>query len=281
LETILSSKGKRVVIASHRPLVMIGERINPTGRERLARSLARGDTSLAVREAQAQVEAGAQVIDINVSAAEVEEREVLPLAVRAVAEAVDIPISIDSSDAQALAAALAVCPGKPLVNSVTGEEKALEAILPLVKERGAAVVGLCMDEEGIPSQARRRVEIARKILARAERWGIAPDEVIIDPLAMSAGADSKAALVTLETIRLLAQDLGANVIVAASNVSFGLPERPLLNATFLAMAISQGLTCALVNPLDVEMRKAVVAGELLMGRDEFALGYLSRYRAGW
>ena len=281
MRTLLEGAARKVTIDSEGPFVIIGERINPGARKRLAESLAQGDMSLVRHEALAQVEAGAQIIDVNVSAVDVDEERTLPMAVQAVAEVVDVPICVDTAHHNALAAALAVCPGKPLVNSVTGEEASLEAVLRLVKERGCAAIGLCMDEEGIPKEAPRRLEIAKKIVAAAEAYGIPPEDVIIDPLAMTVGADHTAGVVTLEAIRLMTMNLGVNITLGGSNVSFGLPERSLINRSFLGMAIATGLTCAIVDPLDVEIRKTIAACDLLMGRDEYAMRFLERSRAGW
>jgi len=272
---------ERVAISERASFVIIGERINPSGRKRLAESLGQGDMSLVRQEALLQVKAGAQVVDVNVSAVDVDEETILPQAVQTVAEAVQVPICIDTANYKALAAGLAGCPGKPLVNSVTGEEVSLETVLPLVKERSSAVIGLCMDEEGIPKEAERRLEVARKIVAAAEAHGIPPEDVVIDPLAMTIGADHRAGVVTLEAIRLIRMNLGVNIILGGSNISFGLPERSLINRSFLAMAIAAGLTCAIVDPLDVEIRKTIAACDLLMGKDEFAMRFLARSRSDW
>jgi len=281
MRTLLEGVGQKATLDSEGPLVIIGERINPSGRTQLERSLPQGDMSLVCQEALAQVGAGAQVIDVNVSAVGVDEERVLPLAVEAVAEAVDVPISIDTANYEALGAALAICPGKLLVNSVTGEEASLEAVLPLVKQRDCAVIGLCMDEEGIPKEAQRRLEIGKKIIAAAEAYGVPPEDVIIDPLAMTVGADHKAGVVTLEAIRLICMKLGVNITLGGSNVSFGLPERSLINRSFLAMAIAAGLTCAIVDPLDIEICKTISACDLLLGKDEYAMRFLERSRRGW
>lgn len=281
METTISSKTKSVVIGPERPFVIIGERINPTGRKRLAKSLAQGDMSFVRQEALAQVEAAAQVIDVNVSAVDVDEERILPLTVQTVAEAVDLPISIDTANHKALAATLAIGPGKPLVNSVTGKKASLEAVLPLVKERGCAVIGLCIGEESIPKEAQRRLEIAEKIIDTAQAYGIPPEDVIIDPLAMTVGADHRAGVVTLEAIMLIRMNLGVNIVLGGSNISFGLPERSLINRSFLAMAMAAGLTCAIVDPLDVEIRKTIATYNLLLGRDEYAMQFLARSRGGW
>jgi 5-methyltetrahydrofolate--homocysteine methyltransferase len=281
MRTILKGIAEEVVIGDESPFIIIGERINPSGRKRLAESLAQGDISLVREEALAQAEAGAQVIDVNVSSVGVDEERVLPLAVQAVAEAVDLPICIDTADHKALRAALAVCPGKPLVNSVTGEGASLEVVLPLVKGRGCAVIGLCMDEEGVPKEAWRRLEVGEKILGAAEAYGIVAQDVIIDPLVMAVGVEQGAGVVTLEAIRLIRMRLGVNTTLGGSNISFGLPERGLINRSFLAMAMAAGLNCAIVNPLDVEIRKTIAAGDLLLGRDEYAMRFLARSRGGW
>lgn len=281
METRLEGTQEDPVIGPQRPFVLIGERINPSGRKRLAASLAQGDLSLVREEALAQAEAGAHVVDVNVAAEGVDEQTLLSLAVQAVAEAVAVPICIDTADFEALAAALAVCPGRPLVNSVTGEDASLERVLPLVREHRCAVIGLCMDDAGIPADARKRLGIAEKILRAAEQEGIPWEDIVIDPLAMTVGADTTAGVVTLEAIRSISGDLGVNTTLGGSNVSFGLPERSLINRSFLPMAVAAGLTSAIVDPLDVEMRKTVAACDLLMGRDEYASRFLQRSRGGW
>jgi 5-methyltetrahydrofolate--homocysteine methyltransferase len=262
-------------------LILIGERINPSGRKKLAESLARGDMSMVREEAMAQVDAGAHAIDVNASAAEVDEVQILPQAVQAVAEVVSVPIVIDTSNHEALAAALEICPGKPLVNSVTGEDSSLTAVLPLVKEHGCAVIGLCIDEQGIPKGAGRRLEIARKIVRATEERGIPREDLIIDPLAMTVAADHTAGSVTLEAITAIAKELKLNIVYGGSNVSFGLPERSLLNRTYLAMAMAAGLTCVIADPLDAEMRRTIAACNLLLGHDEFAMRFIQHCRAGW
>lgn len=277
METILRGRTTTVHIGPELPTVIIGERINPTGRERLSDTLRAGDLSLVRELARSQVEAGAAVLDVNVGAPDVNEVELLPRAVEAVAEAVDVPICVDTTDPAALAAALAVCPGKPLVNSVTGEEARLGAVLPLVAERQAAVIGLVMDDEGIPSTAQRRLEIAHKILARAGEQDIPPEDVIFDPLALAIGADMNVAAIALETVRLLRAELGANITVGASNVSFGMPDRRLLNQVFLAMAIVCGVNCPISDP--IHLRNAALAADALLGRDEFGLEYIRACRA--
>ena len=274
--TILSSATKKVQISRHGPTVLIGERINPSGRKRLAAALLAGDMSIVESEARAQVAAGADIIDINVGAAGVDEERILPLAVQTAMAATDVPLSIDTTNPAALRAALAVYRGKALVNSVNGEESSLARVLPLVKEYGAAVIGLTMDGEGIPGDPVRRLKIAERIVARAEALGIPREDVVIDCLALTVGADQQAARVTLEAIRLVAQELGVNQSLGVSNVSFGLPERETINLAFLAMAIAGGVTCPIVDVARV--RPTVLAVDLLLGRDAYAMRYIKAYR---
>lgn len=276
VETVLRSAKATVIISPERPTVLIGERINPAGRKRLAAELVAGNVEIVKTEALGQIAAGADVIDVNVGAAGVDEVALLPRAVEMVQEVVEAPLSIDTTDHAALAAALEVYQGKPLVNSVNGEERNLSRVLPLVSEHGAVVIGLCMDEGGIPDDPHRRLEIARKIVERAEALGIPPQDILIDCLALTVSADSKATLVTLETIRLVRAELGVNMTLGASNVSFGLPDREVLNWAFLAMAIRKGVNAPIVNAARV--RQAVLAVDVLLGRDEFAMRYIKHYR---
>jgi 5-methyltetrahydrofolate--homocysteine methyltransferase len=281
VRTVLEGVGQSVAIDAGGPFVVIGERINPSGRESLARQLVRGDMSLVREDALAQSKAGAHVIDVSVSALDVDEEQTLPRAVKEVAGVVGAPICIDTSNHRALAAALDACPGRPLVNSVTGEKASLEVVLPLVKDRGCAVVGLCIDERGIPKDSSSRLEIAKRIVGAADEHGIAVEDVVIDPLAMAVASDQQAALVTLEAIGSIRANLGVNTTLGGSNMSFGLPERELINRSFLAMCVAAGLTSALLNPLDVEIRRTVAACNLLMGWDEYAMQFLQRSRSGW
>lgn len=276
METVLKGTTVAVHIAPDRPTVLIGERINPTGRKKLAAELIAGNVEVVKAEALAQVAAGADVIDVNVGAFGVDQVALLPRAVEMVQEVVDVPLSIDTPDAAALEAALQVYRGKPLVNSVNGEEKNLSRVLPLVAEHGAVVIGLCMDDDGISGEPQKRLEIARKIVERAEAVGIPREDVLIDCLALTVGADSKAALVTLETIRLVRAELGVNMTLGASNVSFGLPEREVLDWAFLAMAVREGVNAPIVNAARV--RQAILAADVLLGRDEFAMRYIKDYR---
>jgi 5-methyltetrahydrofolate--homocysteine methyltransferase len=276
METILRGTNQVVTVSPEQPVMIIGERINPTGRRRLAARLQEGDFDRVRQEAQAQVSQGAAVIDVNVGAAGVDQMEVLPRAVVAVSEVVDVPLAIDTDNPQALEAGLALCPGRPLVNSVTGGESSLQAVLPLVKEYDTAVIGLCMDEQGIPDTPEKRLAVASKIVARAEAMGIPREDVIVDCLSLCVGVDHRAGVVTLEAMRLVRQELGVNLVLGASNCSFGLPDRPAINDLFLAMAICRGLTCAITDP--AHTRRAILISDLLLGRDEFAMRYISFFR---
>jgi 5-methyltetrahydrofolate--homocysteine methyltransferase len=281
METILKSAKKTVVISPERPTVLIGERINPTGRKRLAAALTEGNLEVIRQEAAAQVEAGAGILDVNVGAAGVDEVDMLPKAVRIVMETVDVPICIDSADIDALRAALGVhkelAPeGKPLINSVNGEEERLEKVLPLVAEFKTAVIGLAMDDDGIPNESARRLAVARTIVERAEALGIPREDIAIDCLALTVGADSQAAVVSLEAMKMVRDELGVNMTLGASNVSFGLPDREVINWAFLAMALQNGVNCPIVNAAKV--RQAILAADLLLGRDEYAMRYIKDYK---
>ena len=281
METILKSAKKTVTISPEKPTVLIGERINPTGKKRLAAALAEGNLDIVRKEALAQLEAGADVLDVNVGAAGVDEVDLLPKAVRLVMETVAVPVCIDSADVDALRAALAVhremAPeGKPLINSVNGEEDRLEQVLPLVAEYGTAVIGLAMDDEGIPGTSEKRLAVARKIVGRAEALGIPREDVVIDCLALTVGADSQAGVISLGTMRLVREELGVNMTLGASNVSFGLPDREVINWAFLAMAIQSGVNCPIVDAAKV--RPAILASDLLLGRDDYAMRYIKDYK---
>ena len=279
METILRSRSRQVVISGDRPFVMIGERINPTGRKVLAAQMRAGVMDRVKADAIAQVEAGAHVLDVNAGVPMVDEPALLVATIKAVSEVTDVPICIDSSVIEALEAALAAYDGKALVNSVTAEDERMDRILPVVKKYGAAVIGMSNDETGITMVPQERVEIARRIIERAKYYGIPPEDVIIDPIAMTVAADPQAGLVTLETMRLIKEQLGNNMTCGASNVSFGLPDRHILNAAFFPVAMHAGLTCAITNPLVAEVRKAVQASDLLLGHDEYAMSWISAFRA--
>ena len=281
METILKSAQKTVVISPERPTVLIGERINPTGRKRLSAALEGGNLGIVRLEAEAQVQAGADVLDVNVGVITVDEVDLLPRAMRLVMETVEVPVCIDSPNVEALRAALKahkeLAPeGKPLINSVNGEEARLEQVLPLVAEYKAAVIGLVMDDDGIPHTAEKRLAVARKIVERAEAMGIPREDVVIDCLALTVGADSRAGLITLETIRMVREELGVNMTLGASNVSFGLPERGVINRAFLAMTIQNGVNCPIVDPAKV--RPTILAADLILGRDEYSMRYIKGYR---
>jgi 5-methyltetrahydrofolate--homocysteine methyltransferase len=281
METVLKSAKTSVTISPDRPTVFIGERINPTGKKRLATALVEGDLSVVRKEAEEQVEAGADVLDVNVGAAGVDEVDLLPKAVRLVMETVDVPVCIDSADAEAVRAALSVhrelAPeGKPLINSVNGEEERLEEVLPLVAEYKTAVIGLTMDDDGISSDPRKRFEIASKIVNRAGAMGIPREDIIVDCLALTVGADSQAAAITLETMNMVREELGVNLTLGASNVSFGLPDREVVNWAFLAMAIQNGLNCPIVDTAKV--RATILAADLLLGRDDYAMRYIKAFK---
>jgi 5-methyltetrahydrofolate--homocysteine methyltransferase len=281
METILKSAKEEVVISLGKPTVLIGERINPTGKKRLANALLEGDLSIVKQEAEEQVEAGADILDVNVGAASVDEVDLLPKAVKLVMETVDVPLCLDSADPEALRAALAMhkelAPeGKPLINSVNGEEERLESILPLVVEFDAAVIGLAMDDDGIPPTAEARFGVAKKIVERAEGMGIAREDILIDCLALTVGADSQAGRITMEAIEMVRDELGVNQTLGASNVSFGLPERETINWVFLGMCIKNGLNAPIV---DVEkVRPAVLAADLVLGRDDYSMRYIKAYK---
>ena len=277
--TILTSRGREVVVSIDRPFVIIGERINPTGRKVLAAEMKEGRMDRVRADAIAQVAAGAHMLDINAGIPQLDEAALLVAAIKAVAEVTDVPICIDSSIIEALEAGLSAYEGKALVNSVTAEEERMERILPLVKKHGAAVIGMANDETGISMIPEERVALARRIIERAADYGIPQKDVIIDPIAMTVAADPTCGLITLETMRLIRDQLGNNMTCGASNVSFGLPDRATVNAAFLPLAMHAGLTCAITNPLVPEVRRAVLAGDLLLGHDEYAMRWIASYRA--
>ncbi len=279
MDTVLRSRSREVVISIDRPFVMIGERINPTGRKVLAAEMKEGRMDRVRADAIAQGAAGAHMLDVNAGIPAADEPALLVAAIKAVSEVSDLPICIDSSVLEALEAGLAAYEGKALVNSVTAEDERMDRILPLVKKHGAAVIAMANDETGISMVPEERVAIARRILDRAAEYGIPREDVIIDPIAMTVAADPTCGLVTLETMRLIRDQLGNNMTCGASNVSFGLPDRATVNAAFLPLAMHAGLTCAITNPLVPEVRRAVLAGDLLLGHDEYAMRWISSYRA--
>jgi 5-methyltetrahydrofolate--homocysteine methyltransferase len=276
METRVSSNTKEVVIADDQPTVLIGERINPTGKKKLAEALKAGNLDIVRSEAMAQAQAGADIIDVNVSTFGVDDLSLLPRAVQVVMDTIEVPLCLDSPNPEALAAALKVYKGKPLINSVTGEEHSLTKVLPLVKEYGAAVIGLVQDDEGIPKNSERRVAIARKIVERVEAVGIPREDIIIDCLAFAIGAEADSGAAVIEAIRQIKNDLGVNMTLGASNVSFGLPDRDLLNSAFVSMVIMAGVTSLIVDVAKV--RPTVLATDLVLGHDEFARRYIENYR---
>jgi 5-methyltetrahydrofolate--homocysteine methyltransferase len=276
METKISSATKEVIISDERPTVLIGERINPSGRKKLTEALKAGNLDIVRKEAKAQSEAGADILDVNVSTFGVDEAALLAKAVKAVMDTVDIPLCLDSANAEALEAALKVYKGKPLINSVTGEEHSLTKILPLVKKYGAAIVGLVQDDEGIPHDAKRRLAIAEKIVKRAEAAGVPRDDIIIDCLCLAVGAEMTAGTAILDAARQIKKELGVNLTLAVSNISFGLPDRDLLNNAFLAMAIAAGVTCVIADVNKV--RPAVLAADLILAHDKYARRYTESYR---
>jgi 5-methyltetrahydrofolate--homocysteine methyltransferase len=276
METRVSSTAKDVLITDEQPTVLIGERINPTGKKKFAAALQAANMEPIRKEAIAQVQAGANILDVNVGAPGIDETTLLPQAVEVIMETVDVPLSLDSDNPKSLEAALKIYQGKPIINSVTGQERSLNEVLPLVKQYGAVVIGLTMDDDGIPVDPDQRVAIAHKIIDRAEVLGIPREDIIIDCLALTMATDSKAGLAALQAIRKVKTELGVNQTLGASNVSYGLPERDVLNGAFLALAITTGVTCPTVDVARV--RQAVLATDLLLGRDEYAQRYIQAYR---
>ncbi|MFQ5340415.1 MAG: dihydropteroate synthase [Anaerolineae bacterium] len=280
METIVTSKTKTVIISPDRPFTIIGERINPTNRKKLAEEMAAGDFSRVEAEAVAQVEAGAQMLDVNAGIPMADEPAILAEAIRVVQSVTDVPLSIDSSVVEALRRGLEAYEGKALVNSVTGEEERLEAVLPLVKKHGAAVIAISHDESGISHDPAERFKVAKKIVERAMDCGIPKEDVLIDPLVMPAGAVQGAGRQVFEIARLVREELGVNTVCGASNVSFGLPDRVTLNAHFVSMAIASGMPAAITNPREEAIRKAILAADLLMGHDENCMAWIASHREG-
>ncbi len=277
-DTVLSSATREVVIGFERPFVMIGERINPTGRKILAAEMAAGDFSRVESDVRAQIAAGAQMLDVNAGIPLADEPAILAKAVQLVQSITDAPLSIDSSIVAALEAGLAVYKGKALVNSVTGEEERLESVLPLVKKYGAAVVAISNDETGISEDPDVRFEVAKKIVHRAADHGIPASDVVVDPLVMPIGAINKAGVHVMHLVGRLRRELKVNTTCGASNVSFGLPAREAVSATFLTMAIGAGMTSAIMNPLHVEIVKACMAADVMMGHDPDCARWIRRFR---
>jgi 5-methyltetrahydrofolate--homocysteine methyltransferase len=276
METKVSSDKKEVIISIDKPTVLIGERINPTGRKKLSEALKAGDLEIVRREAITQAEAGADIIDCNVNAPGVNDVEVLPEAVKVIQEAVDAPVCLDSPNTAAIEAALKVYKGRPLINSVSGETHSLKKVLPLVKEYGCAVIGLVQDDEGIPKNADRRVAIAHKIVESAEKAGVSRENIVIDVLTFAIGAEAKSGGDVLETIRRIREELGVNMTMGASNISFGMPDRPVINNAWVSMVIAAGATALIVDAAKV--RPSVLATDLILGRDRFARRFIEDHR---
>ena len=279
MDTVLQSRSRTVTIAIDKPFCVIGERINPTGRKAFAQELRDGNLERVIEDADAQIAMGADMLDVNAGIPLVDEAELLAQMIRLLQDHTDMPLCIDSSVIEALEAGLDAYEGKALVNSVTGEDERLELILPIVAKHGAAVIGLTNDETGIPETAEKRLEIARKIVSVAGDHGIPPQDVVLDPLAMTVGADPQAVRITLDAIEMIRDELGVNMCLGASNVSFGLPERHTLNAAFLAMGSAHGLTSAIMNALSEECVRSVRASDLMLGKDEWGANWISAHRA--
>ena len=278
VDTILSSATREVVIGFDRPFCVIGERINPTGRKLLAAEMAQGDYSRVESDARAQVEAGANMLDVNAGIPMADEPRILAEAIQLVQSITDLPLSIDSSIVEALEAGLSVYKGKALVNSVTGEEERLEVVLPLIKKYGAAVVAISNDETGISEDPDVRYEVAKKIVERAADYGIDRADVVVDPLVMPVGALNMAGTSAMKLISRLRNELGVNTTCGASNISFGLPNRHALNAAFLTMAIGAGMTSAIMNPLHSEEMAGILGANVMMGHDPECRQWIKRFR---
>ncbi|HUF00042.1 MAG TPA: dihydropteroate synthase [Anaerolineales bacterium] len=277
MHTLLKSSTKEVIIGADKPFVMIGEKLNPTGLKKLGQALVEQNLDYIKQLAQRQVAWGAEVLDVNVGHPQIDEVAIMPKVVEAVLSVVDVPLCIDSNEPKILEAGLKLAPGKPLVNSVNGEEKQLATVLPIVKDRGAAVIGLTIGEEGIPATPEGRLAAAGTIIERAAKMGIPVEDIIIDPLVMTVGHNSNAALVTLKTIELIKKEYGVNISLGASNVSFGLPDRHSVNSAFLTLAIQAGATTAITDP--IKLGSSIKAIDLLLGRDANSMRYLKYFRA--
>lgn len=278
METVVTGKGTEVKFGPDLPTVIIAERINPTGRKSLAEELKQGKFDIVREDAIKQTEAGAHIIDINVGAVGVDEVEMLPKAVKMVMEVTNQPLCLDSANPEALKAALEVYPYKALINSVNGKEKSLEEVLPMVKESGSAVICLTMDEDGIPDNVEKRFEIAEKIIKRAESIGIKREDLVFDCLVMPNSTNSNAGRITLETQRRVAKEFGVSITGGYSNVSFGMPDRNLLNIHFITMGIISGLCAPITDPLIDNLAEAIKAADFLAGRDPYGMNYISFYR---
>lgn len=278
METNLSFKEHSVTISPNHPFVIIGERINPTRRKKLAESMAKGDFSIVQQDAIRQVEAGAQVLDVNAGIPGADEPTVLRQTLQAVMEVVSVPLCIDTANPDALEAALEIYPGKALINSTTAETEMMARVLPLAKKYNAAVIGVISDDNGIPATPEARLAATRSLVETANRYGVPAEDILIDCLALTVSADHHAGKVTLDSIAMVQAELGLNLSLGASNVSFGLPDRKYINSAYLALAISRGLTAAITNPLETDIRVTLLACDLLMGRDQFSMQWIKSFR---
>jgi 5-methyltetrahydrofolate--homocysteine methyltransferase len=278
MQTILKGKTTEIVIDTNGPVVIIGECINPTRRKKLVSTLQEMNFEYVLELAESQIKAGADVLDVNVGFPGVDDVKLLPQTVIAIRNKFDIPLCLDSPNPKAIEAALKVAGGKYLINSVNGEEKSMNELLPIAKEYGAAIIGLTMDDDGITHDPEKRLAIAEKILEKAVRAGIKEEDVIIDALAMAVSADPRACIVTLETIRLVHLKLGLNITLGSSNISFGLPNREVLNSAFMTLSILNGLTCPIANP--EKITATVRATDLILGRDDYAVRFVENFQAG-
>ena len=283
MNTVVKSPTQTVLIGPEQPFVIIGERINPTGRKRLEAEMLAGDLSRVERDALAQVAAGAHILDINSGVTSIEPHktgpELMTRCIELVQTITDAPLCIDSSVVPALIAGIQAAKGRPIVNSVTGEEERLESVLPVVAEYDVPVIAISNDESGISYDPKVRFAVAKKIVKRAESYGIKPEDVIIDPLAMPVGAVRTAGIDLFTIVRMISEELGCNTVCGASNISFGLPNRAVINSAFVPMAMAAGMTCAITNPLEKEIRHAVYAADVLMGKDQDCMRYLTAMRA--
>ena len=278
LTTKVSSAKREVSISRSLPTVIIGERINPTGRKKLQEELRAGNFETVKTDALSQIEAGATILDVNAGVPQADEPALLVQMIEVVTGLTDVPLCIDTANIKALEAALKIYSGKALVNSVNGEAQKLETVLPLIKQYHAAVIGLTMDDEGIPKTVEKRIEIAGRIVEHAAKLGIAVEDIVIDPLAMSLGADDQAAKMALDAVEAIVNRFGVNITMGCSNISYGIPDRETVNAAFLTMAIRCGLTCPITNPLIDGVVKAILAADVCMGRDSFSMKWIQHYR---
>lgn len=276
MKTELRGATSTATIDSAGSFVVIGESINPTRRKKLTEAYSSRQFDYVLELAQAQIECGADVLDVNVGVPGMDEVSLLPAVVQAIAGAFDVPLCLDSANSKAIAAALEVAPGRCLINSTNGEEESLNSLLPVAKDFDAPIIGLVMDDDGISMDPDKRLAVASKIIERAAGLGIPAENIVIDPLVMAVGADHNAGRVTLETIRRVHNEFGVNIVLGASNVSFGLPERQVINQAFLSIAMSHGASCAITNP--VKLTSTIRAADLLLGKDDFSMRYIRHYR---